>query len=64
MNLDFKKNIGEVVNKILNDYSRETVGYIEDEVERIQDELTKEIQDKIEESFHKQANMIADDCLR
>ena len=30
LNLDFKKNIGEIISKMLNEYNRETVGYIED----------------------------------
>ena len=32
LNLDFKKNIEGIVNKIINDYSRDTTGYIEEEV--------------------------------
>ena len=28
LNLDFKKNIQEIVNKIINDYGRDTSGYI------------------------------------
>ena len=47
LNLDFQKNIKEIVNKIINDYNRDTAGYIEEEVERIQEELIKEIEDKI-----------------
>ena len=47
LNLDFQKNIKEIVNKIINDYNRDTAGYIEEEVERIQEELTKEIEDRI-----------------
>jgi hypothetical protein len=64
INLDFKRNISQIVNKIVGDYQRDTAGYIEEEVERVQEELNKEIEDKIEESFHKQANMLADECLR
>jgi len=37
LNLDFKKNIKEIVNKIINDYNRDTAGYIEEEVVRIQE---------------------------
>jgi len=37
LNLDFKKNIKEIVNKIINDYNRDTAGYIEEEVGRIQE---------------------------
>ena len=48
----------------MGDYSKETIGYIEEEVEKIQEELVKEVEDRIEESFHKQGNIIADDCLR
>lgn len=64
LNLDFGRNIASTVDKMLSDYDRETAGYIEEEVLRIREELQKEVGDRIEESFHKQANMIADDCFR
>lgn len=64
INLDFKKNVELIISRMLGDYTNETSGYIQEEAERIQDEMIKEIEDKIEESFHKQANMLADDCLK
>lgn len=45
--MDFARNIGSTVDMILNDYDRETGGYIEEEAQRIRNELIKEIEDKI-----------------
>ena len=48
----------------MGEYDGETGGYLKEEVERVREELLQELTDRIEESFHKQANLIADDCLR
>lgn len=49
---------------MFSDYDRETIGYIEAEVDKAKTELQKELNDKIEESFLKQSNLVADDCFR
>ena len=63
-NKDFANNIRNIVDKMFSDYDRETVGYIEAEVDKARGELEKELNDKIEESFLKQSNLVADDCFR
>lgn len=64
LNMDFAANITAIVGRMFEDYDRETVGYIVEEVDKARNELEKELNDKIEESFLKQANIVADDCFR
>lgn len=63
-NSAFAANIRAILDRLLADYDRETAGYIAEEAERVRGELERELEDRIEESFQKQANLISDDCLR
>lgn len=47
-NVEFAANIRNIVDKMFSDYDRETIGYIEAEVDKAKAELEKELNDKIE----------------
>jgi hypothetical protein len=63
-NPQFAAAVRALLASLFADYERETAGYIEEEAERVRGELERELEDRVEESFQKQANLIADDCLR
>lgn len=64
MNESFGQNIKAIVKKITDSYNQQTVGYIQEEVDKIRDDFMQFLERKIELSFSYQVRMISEDCLK